>query len=340
MNGEGQPIETQASFISMRKVSLFVIFGILVYIVMGLIIGYEEIALALVLIPWWVIPLMMGLSFMNYLIRYVKWQYYLRRIDVNLKHTDSFSIFLAGFTLTATPGKVGEAVKGVFINQLNGTRVAKTVPVVISERVTDLLAMIILAVMGFLIGFTATDQIYLVIFIGIAALVGAIILGNSAFYTKVLTKMTSFGPLKRFQSELDVIEDTMIKTLSPKPMAVSASISVPGWFMECLELWLLLSILSGSGFPTLTYGSLILLAQATFIHAAASSVGAVMFTPGGIGGYEAVSLLLIGAIGFSNAIAGAATLLIRFVTLWFSVLVGFMALTVVERRRKRNLHQT
>ena len=341
MNGEEQLVETESSsFVSMRKVSLFVIFGILVYIVMGLIIGFEEIILALVLIPWWVIPLMMGLSFLNYLIRYVKWQYYLRRIDVNLKHTDSFSIFLAGFTLTATPGKVGEAVKGVFINQLNGTRVAKTVPVVISERVTDLLAMIILAVMGFLIGFTATDQIYLVLFIGVAALVGAVILGNSAFYTKILTRMTSFGPLKRFQNDMDIIEDTMTKTLSPKPMAVSATISVPGWFMECLELWLLLSILSGAGLPTLTYGSLILLAQATFIHAAASSVGAIMFTPGGIGGYEGVSGILIVMIGFSQAIAGVATILIRFVTLWFSVLVGFVALAIVERRRKRNLHQT
>ncbi|MHA1480481.1 MAG: lysylphosphatidylglycerol synthase transmembrane domain-containing protein [Candidatus Thorarchaeota archaeon] len=341
MNGEEQQVDTQSSsFVSMRKVIFFVIFGILVYIIFTLIIGYEEIALALVLIPWWVIPLMMGLSFLNYLIRYVKWQYYLRRIDVNLKHADSFSIFLAGFTLTATPGKVGEAVKGVFINQLNGTRVAKTVPVVISERVTDLLAMVILAVMGFLIGFTATDQIYLVLFLGVAALIGAIILGNSAFYTRILTKMTSFGPLKRFQSECDIIEDTMTKTLSPKPMAISTSISLPGWFMECLELWLLLSILSGAGLPTLTYGSLILLAQATFIHAAASSVGAVMFTPGGIGGYETVSTVLIQMIGVSFALAFTATLLIRFVTLWFSVIVGFVALAIVERRRKRNLHQT
>ena len=151
MNGDGEETTTQESFISMRKVVFFVIFGIIVYLIMGLFVSIDNIIAALVMLPWWVIPLMMGLSLLNYLIRYVKWQYFLRRIDVNLKHADSLSIFLAGFTLTATPGKIGETVKGIFINNLNGTRIAKTVPVVISERVTDLLAMVILAVMGFLI---------------------------------------------------------------------------------------------------------------------------------------------------------------------------------------------
>ncbi len=340
MNGEGEEVSTQESFISMRKVVFFVIFGLIVYLIMGLLLDIDIIVAALVMLPWWVIPLMMGLTFLNYIIRYVKWQYFLRRIDVNLKHADSLSIFLAGFVLTATPGKIGETVKAIFINNLNGTRIAKTLPVVISERVTDLLAMVILAVMGFLIGFSAADQIYLVLLLGAGALVGAVILGNSAFYTKILTKLTSFGPLKRFQNECNVIEDTMIRTISPKPMAVSTAISVPGWLMECLELWLLLSILSGAGLPSLTYNSLILLAQATFIHATASSLGAVLLTPGGLGTYEATSLALITLIGLSSGVAGAATLLIRFVTLWFSVMVGFVALSIVERRRKQISHQT
>ncbi|MHA1929527.1 MAG: lysylphosphatidylglycerol synthase transmembrane domain-containing protein [Candidatus Thorarchaeota archaeon] len=339
-NGEVEETSTQESFISMRKVIFFVIFGLIVYLIMGLFVSIDNIIAALIMLPWWVIPLMMGLSLLNYLIRYVKWQYFLKRIDVNLKHSDSLSIFLAGFTLTATPGKIGETVKGIFINNLNGTRIAKTVPVVISERVTDLLAMVILAVMGFLIGFTATDQIYIVLILGAGALIGAIILGNSAFYTKILTKLTSFGPLKRFQNECDIIEDTMIKTLSPKPMAVSTIISVPGWFVECLSLWLLLSILSGAGLPSFTYESLILLAQATFIHATASSVGAIFLTPGGLGGYEATSVALILMLGLTEGVAGAATLLIRFVTLWFSVMVGFIALGIVERRRKQISHQT
>jgi uncharacterized protein (TIRG00374 family) len=142
------------------------------------------------------------------------------------------------------------------------------------------------------------------------------------------------GPLKRFNQSCDLIEDTMTKTLSPRPMIVSTVISLPGWFMESLELWILLSILSGAGLPTLSWPSLMLLASATFIHSAASVIGAVTFLPGGLGTYEATSvLLMMSLLGFTNAVASAATILIRFVTLWFSVVVGFVALRLLARAR-------
>ena len=148
--------------------------------------------------------------------------------------------------------------------------------------------------------------------------------------------MTGFGPLKRFQDSSDIIGETMTRTLSPRPMAVSTAVSVPGWFMECIELWLLLSILSGAELPSFTSSSMILLLQATFIHATASAIGALSFLPGGLVGYEVTSVALIQVMLFMNeAVAGVATIIIRFVTLWFSVIVGFVALAIVERRRRK-----
>ncbi len=331
--GENESTESVGSFISIKKLALFVILGIVVYLAIILYSQIDQIMSALALLPIWILPAMMCLSFLNYAIRYVKWQYYLRKIGIYLSHADSFSIFLAGFTLTATPGKIGEGIKGVFINDMNGEPLAKTVPVVISERITDLLAMVILAMVGFLIGFAATDQLYLVALVGIVALVGALILGHSSFYQKILSKLVGFGPLKRFQGSSDLIEKTMTSTLSPRPMALSTIVSVPGWFMECTELWLLLSILSGAGLPSLTFSSLVLLLQATFIHATASAIGALSFLPGGLVGYEVTSVGLMQLLmGLSIGVAGAATIIIRAVTLWFSVFVGFVALAIVMRR--------
>ncbi|MGQ4912405.1 MAG: lysylphosphatidylglycerol synthase transmembrane domain-containing protein, partial [Candidatus Thorarchaeota archaeon] len=269
-----------------------------------------------------------------------KWQYFLRRIDVNISHSDSFAIFLAGFTLTATPGKIGEAIKGYFIRDINGTPIAKTVPVVISERVTDLLALVILAVFGFALGISAGDELLSVLLLGGAVFGGAIVLGSGTFYNKILTKLTSVGPLKRFQDSCDIIEGTMTRTLSPRPMLLTTAISVPGWFMECLELWLLLTLLAGS-----SLSPIILLLSATFVHATASVIGALTFSPGGVGTYEVTSVVLLTVIlGVTTPIASAATILIRVVTLWFSVAVGFVALAVVNRRdRKRkqeSIHQS
>jgi len=328
--------ESKESFISTWKLIGFLIFSVVVFALVGWFGKVEAVITALSVIPWlWVLPLMMTLSLLNYILRYFKWQYYLNRINVNLTQTDSFSVFLAGFTLTATPGKIGEAIKGYFVQEIDGTPVAKTMPIVVSERVTDLLAMVILAIVGFTFGINAGDQLFTVILLGGAALAGAIVLGNRVFYQKILTRMTSFGPLKRFQDSCDIIESTMTQTLSPKPMLVSTAISVPGWFMECMELWLLLSILSGAGLPSLTTTSLGLLLSATFVHSTASIIGAVTMSPGGVGTYEITSVALITfLLGMGETLASAATILIRVVTLWFSIIVGFVALAFITRRTK------
>ena len=329
----GEKTKSDSSFVSIRKVVALVIFGAAVYLVISFYMGFETLVTNLLLIPWWTLPIMMCLSFLNYIIRYMKWQYYLRRIGVSLPHKDSFSVFLAGFTLTTTPGKIGETIKGVFINEIDDTPIAKTAPVVISERITDLLAMVLLAMIGFVAGL---DLLY-ILAVGALTILGAIVLSQSRFYNLILMKLTSFGPLKRFQGSIELVEDTLTKTLSPVPMFVSTAISIPGWFMECMELWLLLSLLTGASFPSLSAASLILLLGATFVHAAASAIGALSFLPGGIGGYEVVSVLFLTTLlGFSEGIAGVSTILVRLVTLWFSVIVGFIALGVVEARRKSN----
>jgi uncharacterized protein (TIRG00374 family) len=329
--GEETNNETEQSMISMQKVILFVIFSVVVFAFVGLYGQIGAVVAALATIPWWwVIPAMMALSFLNYIIRYVKWQYYLDRIDVNLTHKDSFSVFLAGFTLTTTPGKIGEAIKGYFIRDIDGTPVAKTVPVVVSERVTDLLALVLLAMIGFGIGVNTGDQLLTVLMLGGAVCVAAVVLSQKTFYQKILKRFMSIGPLKRFQGSFDDIENTMTKTLSPKPLVLSTIVSIPGWFMECVELWLLLSLLTG------TPASLILLLQATFVHATASIIGALSFLPGGVGTYEITSVALLTLLlGIPVDLASAATILIRVVTLWFSVIVGFIALGVVTRSIKK-----
>ncbi len=335
---ENEPCDVEIrgrELISLRRLVLFVLLGVVVYLCILLYGEIGRISLALSSIPWWVVPIMLGLSFLNYLIRYVKWQYFLHRIDVRIPHKESFCVFLAGFTLTVSPGKIGEAIKGYFCNELRGTPIAKIMPVVVSERVTDLLAMVILAIIGLVGGVSTGNETVTVIVLGGAVLLGAIILSRSSVYERGVKRLTSFGPLKRFQDSCDLIEDTMVRTLAPRSMFVSTAVSVPGWFMECMELWILLSFLTGAGLPSLSVESLHLLLTATFIHSTASVIGALVFTPGGLVGYEATSIALIHLIlGLTQSAAGVATIIIRFATLWFSVFVGFVALVAVQSLRR------
>jgi uncharacterized protein (TIRG00374 family) len=333
--GEEGTSMNDRSFISPKRMAILIVASMAVFGLLGMYGNPVEVFQALSAIPWyWVLPLMMILSFLNYSFRYLKWQYFLHRIDVNISNRDSFSIFLAGFTLTTTPGKIGEAIKGYFVQEIEGTPVVKTIPIVVSERVTDLLAIVILALVGFTLGVNTGDQLLTVLILGGAVLCGAIVVGSKTFYQKILSRLMSIGPLKRFQDHCDTIENTMTKTLNPKSMLYTTAISIPGWFMECLELWILLGFLSGESL------TLSLLLIATFVHATASIIGALTFTPGGVGTYEGTSLFLLGLLLFTGTVASAATILIRFMTLWFSVVIGFISMSFITRRARKVHEET
>jgi uncharacterized protein (TIRG00374 family) len=102
-------------------------------------------------------------------------------------------------------------------------------------------------------------------------------------------------------------------------------ISVISWGFECLAFfWVLMGVGSTP--------SWLLLLQATFIFAASTLFGLVSFLPGGLGASEVSSVgLLLALVGLSASAATTATIVIRFCTLWFGVLLGVVALAWLNR---------
>jgi hypothetical protein len=59
----------------------------------------------------------LSLTLWNYLLRFIKWHYFLGQVGVEkLRVLESARLFVAGFPLAVTPGKVGETLKGVWLN--------------------------------------------------------------------------------------------------------------------------------------------------------------------------------------------------------------------------------
>ena len=97
------------------------------------------------------IPLILLLTLANYALRFVKWEYYLRRVGVTqLALGTSALIFVSGFSMAMTPGKVGEFLKSLLVRARTGTPMTRTLPVVFAERLTDGLSMVILSTVGLL----------------------------------------------------------------------------------------------------------------------------------------------------------------------------------------------
>ena len=77
------------------------------------------------------------------------------------------------------------------------------------------------------------------------------------------------------------------------------------------------------------------LGTVTFIYSLSTVAGALAMMPGGLGitegGMTGLVVLLLPAV--RPGVATATTILVRFATLWFAVLVGLVALAALGRGR-------
>jgi uncharacterized protein (TIRG00374 family) len=78
---------------------------------------------------------------------------------------------------------------------------------------------------------------------------------------------------------------------------------------------------------------------ATGIYAMSIVIGAASFMPGGLGGTEAAMLIFLINLGVSQEVALAATLICRFATLWFAVILGALAMIGLDTRVFTQAHE-
>jgi uncharacterized protein (TIRG00374 family) len=114
----------------------------------------------------------------------------------------------------------------------------------------------------------------------------------------------------------------------PRLLGMAIGLGVISWAGECLAFFLVLIGLGMNATWSLLLG-------ATFILALSSLAGGASMLPGGLGVTDAtvagMLILLIDDPSMNRTVAAAATLIIRFATLWFAVLIGAIALALLER---------
>ena len=97
---------------------------------------------------WELFPLALALTALNYLLRFFRWHRYLARLEIEIPPGRSFTIFVAGLTMTITPAKLGELLKSGLLKRDFDVPVRRSAPVVFAERVTDATGVVVLAVVG------------------------------------------------------------------------------------------------------------------------------------------------------------------------------------------------
>lgn len=301
--------------------------GVAIYLAFSIWADARSVGQALASFSWTAALGALALAAANYLVRFFRWHYYLRVLRLSVPAGESFLVFLAGFALTVTPGKLGEAVKALLLRESRGIPAARTAPIVIAERFTDLVGLLLLAAVG--VFSFEVDRRFLV---GGAALIalGLLVVSVESIARVVLRLAARVPGVRGLAPKLEEFYQSTATLLRPAPLIAAVVLSVVSWWFECVAFWLVVH-----GFP----GAAVNMQAATFIYATMTIAGALSFLPGGLGVTEAGMLALLGQLGTGTgrSVAAAATFVTRLCTLWFAVGVGLLALLIFVRRTKVNV---
>jgi len=319
--------EQSRPLIPVSRLVLGLAFGLVTYLAFGLYADFVKLGDAVASFQWAVLVPVLGLSVVNYGLRWMRWHWLLRIAGEDVEPGLSLGVFGSGLAMSITPGKLGEVIKVGFLKSAAGVSGTRSFPVVVTERLQDLFAVLALAAVG-------------VLHLGLhpEILLGGILLTGVFFVllatgpgTRMLFRVAG-ALLRRHITPEQAQEAAGIQSRLLKGRALwgGMALGLCAWLSECLGLWL---VVRGFGQGALD------VAAATFMYAIGTLAGALSFLPGGLVATEAslagmLSPAVSGALP-DEAAAIAATLLIRVATLWFAVALGVVALVWTQRRLGR-----
>jgi glycosyltransferase 2 family protein len=279
----------------------------------------------LVGVRWRWFAVALALSLANYGARWLRWQLYLRHQRISVPVASSVVVFGAGLSLAITPAKLGELAKSYLLREMHQIPTAQSAPIVIAERVTDLVALLVVGVLGVAVYGVAPQLV---------ASAAAIILGGLLLLAwprpahACIDLVTRPARLRRLRGPVLAMYDDLAKMCRPGLLASATAIAIPAWMCECVGFGWILHSFPATSVP---------MGMAVMIYALTTIAGALSFLPGGLGVTEgAMTLMLVKSGGhITTGTAVAATLLTRFATLWFGVAVGLLFMMAARHRIAR-----
>jgi uncharacterized protein (TIRG00374 family) len=222
-----------------RRVLTGLAFGIAVLAGVLVVADVRAVLPVLARFPWPLVPLVLTLTTGNYLLRFLKWELFLRWVGVrHLPRTTSLSIFLAGFAMSITPGKVGEWIKALLVAKLARVPMAPIVPVVAIERLTDGIAMLVLGLASAVLG-TGWGWQPLVL-LGVLVLVGLWLVQQERVVIPLL-RLAERVPFARKRTDaIMTVYEAARELLAWRRLLLVSGMSIVSWSLECAALFCIL----------------------------------------------------------------------------------------------------
>lgn len=275
----------------------------------------------------------------SYGLRILRWHTLVRRLVPGSSLVTNGYTQIVGFAFSATPGRIAELYKLKLLEHSTRLPIAQSLPAAIVERLTDVAAFSLLAVIGGLFDWSESTGAgsatrWILLLLGLAILASVYHLGwrhrgrfeppptLAPLYQRVAKRARALPGISRLSTILSQLKTGGSQVGSPSIMAFALACVVIGRLGDGVILW---QIARAVGYP-------VSFSMALLMIGSAGLVGGITFSPGGLGATEATLVGLIMAHGAPLGAAMVTALGARTLIYWLWVLVGLCVFVVGQSK--------
>ncbi len=296
-----------------KNKTIYIIFGIIcIYIVFLLYSDITKISEHFLKINLAFLLIVLPIEVFSFFIRSFRQKILLDEIGIKISLLTNFKIYVAGLSMTVTPGGSGNIIKSHFLKKSFNYSNSKTLPLVFVERFHDFLA--VTTIISITLFFSYIWQSFaLVSFASIFLIIIYLIIREKYFLDLFLSKIKKIKFLSKFVPTSEFTESLILLT-SWKTTLKSWLISIISWSIEIFSFYIVFK----------TFGINLNFIEVGQVVYTSILVGALSFLPGGIGFTEGSLIALLIERGYELSIVTAVVLMLRLVTIWFATFFGFV----------------
>ena len=245
---------------------------------------------------------------------FIKWHFLLKNCEIHVPLKKSILVFLSGPAFEITPGQIGALVKSQILKTSSNIPRTKTVPIIVVEKVYDLIGAVLASIIGIVILGMEPHLIVIAILVLVTIFFFVYYRPASEIFFKQITKRKFFS---KYVENISDFYEIVHKSTNVKVATICILLALTYWFM-----------VSAAAYYTLIAFDINILdyLKVLAIYATSTLLGAISFIPAGIGITEGSITGLFTLNGIDVSTALILSVMIRILILWFSVCVGFIAL--------------
>lgn len=308
-----------------KNIFISIIITVIVYLALSFYGNINLVLNSLKEFQWQYFPIILLIFYLTFLLKFVKWQYYLKCLNVKVQLGLSFKIFMASLIMSITPGKIGDLIKSYMLKEINGTPVNTTIPIVFAERVTEFTALLFLVILGLNI---YNQSIVIIIISLFSIIILFLLLFNSRIMNKIISTLSKSKKFIKYIEPISLTISNSRTLLKPKPFSLMILLSLFIWIVECFGFYIIL----------IQFNIDFQIIWSFFTYLFSLFVGSISMLPAGLGVTDGSLTFLLSQNGFSKEAAVTATLIVRIAALWFALIVGIIGMLAFNKINNNQIH--